>query len=252
MPSYKKPTRFMNIAHRGASSYAPENTYAAYDKALDMGIGHIELDVHFTRDGHLVVIHDDAVDRTTDGEGPVLEHTLAELRSLDAGSWFGPEFAGERVRSLGEVFEHYKGRLYFHVEIKGRSVGLSRRTIDMSRGYGLTDSVTITSFSRDRLEEASAYDSELPKGWLIPPGRNPWQDTYFAQSAALGLTQICFRGDLATPEFVESIHEAGYQARAWGIGDEETMRQAVDSGADGMTTNFPDKLANFLEAKGIE
>ena len=242
----------MNIAHRGASSYAPENTFASYDKALEMGVDHIELDVHFTSDDHLVVFHDDTVDRTSNGKGPVLEHTLAELRSLDAGSWFGPEYAGERIRSLGEVFEQYKGRLYFHVEIKGRSVGLSRRTIDMVRGYGLTDSVTITSFSRERLEEASDYDSGLPKGWLVPPGQNPWEDRYIAQSSVLGLTQICFRADLATPDFVESIHRAGYEARAWGINDEELMRRAVDSGADGMTINFPDKLTSYLEAKGIE
>ena len=252
MPTYEKPPRFMKIAHRGASSYAPENTFAAYDKALEMGIDQIELDVHFTRDDHLVVFHDDTVDRTSNGTGPVLEHTLDEMRSLDAGSWFGPEYAGERVRSLAELFEHYKGRLYFHIEIKGRSVGLARRTIDMVRGHGLTDGVTITSFSRDRLAEASAYDSELPKGWLIPPGQNPWEDTYIAQCATLGLTQICFRGDLATPEFVESIHKAGYQARPWGITDEDIMRRAVDSGADGMTINFPDKLLEYLRAKGIE
>ncbi len=80
MPTYKKPQEFIKIAHRGASSYAPENTFAAYDKALEMGVDHIELDVHFTRDDHLVVFHDDTVDRTTDGKGPVLEHSLAELR----------------------------------------------------------------------------------------------------------------------------------------------------------------------------
>ncbi len=91
----------MNIAHRGASSYAPENTFAAYDMALAMGVDHIELDVHFTKDGHIVVIHDDTVDRTTDGSGHVVEHTLAELRSLDAGSWFAPQYAGERIRAPG-------------------------------------------------------------------------------------------------------------------------------------------------------
>ena len=78
----------MNIAHRGASSYAPENTFAAYDKALAMGVNHVELDVHLTRDDHIAVIHDDTVDRTTDGQGRVANFTLAELRSLDAGSWF--------------------------------------------------------------------------------------------------------------------------------------------------------------------
>ncbi len=94
----------MNIAHRGASSYAPENTFAAYDKALAMGVDHVELDVHYTSDGHIVVIHDDQVDRTTNGSGPVSDHTLAQLRALDAGSWFALQYAGERIRSLGRCW----------------------------------------------------------------------------------------------------------------------------------------------------
>src|SRR5436190_11608158 len=86
---------FMVIAHRGASSYAPENTLAAFDLALQMWVRHIELDVYFSSDVHIVVIHDDTVDRTTNGAGPVTRHTLAALRELDAGSWFGAQFAGE-------------------------------------------------------------------------------------------------------------------------------------------------------------
>jgi glycerophosphoryl diester phosphodiesterase len=239
----------MNIAHRGASSYAPENTFAAYNKALEMGVDHIELDVHFTKDGHIVVIHDDTVDRTTNGKGPVLEHTLAELRALDAGSWFSSEYAGEPIRSLGEILEQYKGRLYFHIEIKGASEGLSQRTIDMVRGYGLKDDVTITSFQKIRLEEAVAYAPDMPSGWLIPPGSRAWDDTYITQSKELGVTQICFRGDLATPELVANIHKEGFVARAWGVSNEQIMRQVVESGADGMTINFPDKLVEYLKTR---
>ncbi len=90
------PSGFVNIAHRGASAYAPENTFSAFDKALSLGVDQVELDVHFSEDGHIVVIHDDNLDRTTNGSGPVSGHTLAQLRSLDAGSWFGPEYGGER------------------------------------------------------------------------------------------------------------------------------------------------------------
>src|SRR6187455_95113 len=93
----------MVIAHRGASSYAPENTLAAFDLALEMGVRHVELDVDFTSDGHIVVIHDDSVDRTTNGSGPVTSHTLATLRSLDAGAWCGAQFAGQRIPTLDEV-----------------------------------------------------------------------------------------------------------------------------------------------------
>ena len=82
--------KFINVAHRGASSYAPENTFASYDKALAMSVNHVELDVQLTRDDHIVVIHDDTVDRTTDGQGRVADFTLDELRTLDAGGWLAP------------------------------------------------------------------------------------------------------------------------------------------------------------------
>ena len=251
MPQFTR--KFINVAHRGASSYAPENTFAAYDKALAMGVNHVELDVQLTRDEQIVVIHDDTVDRTTDGQGRVADFTLAELRALDAGGWFSAEYEGERIRSFGETLEHYKGRLHFHVEIKQREIagGLARRTIDMVRGYGLTDSVTITSFRKEWLEEAVAYDSELPKGWLVPMGNVPWDDSIIEQSKELGLAQICPRADLTTPELVDRLHAEGFVVRCHGLFNEDLMRHAVDVGADGATANFPDKTAEYLRAKGI-
>ena len=246
-------TEFMNIAHRGASSYAPENTFAAYDKALAMSVNHVELDVHLTRDGHIVVIHDDTVDRTTDAQGRVADFTLDELRSMDAGSWFASEYAGERIRSLGETLEHYKGRLHFHIEIKQREVtgGLARRTIDMVRGYDLTDSVTITSFRKEWLEEAVAYDSTLLKGWLVPMGNVAWDDSIIEQSKELGLAHICPRADVTTPELVDRLHAEGFVVRCQGLYTEDLMRHVVDVGADGATVNFPDKMAEYLRMKGI-
>ena len=244
---------FITIAHRGASSYAPENTFAAYDKALAMGVNHIELDVHLTRDDHIVVIHDDTVDRTTNAQGRVADFTLNELRAMDAGSWFSDEYAGERIRSLGETLEHYKGRLHFHIEIKQREItgGLAHRTIDMVRGYGLTDSVTITSFQIEWMRESAAYDSELPKGWLVPMGNVPWDASIITQSKELGLTQICPRADLTTPDLVDRLHAEGFVVRCHGLFNEDLMRHAVDVGADGATVNFPDKMTEYLAAKGI-
>lgn len=245
--------QFINVAHRGASSYAPENTFAAYDKALAMGVNHIELDVHLTADGHIVVIHDDTVDRTTNSSGRVADFTLDELRAMDAGSWFGSEYEGEQIRSFGETLEHYKGRLHFHIEIKQREIagGLARRTIDMVRGYGLTDSVTITSFRKEWLEEAAAYDSVLPKGWLVPMGSAGWDDSIIRQSKELGLTQICPRADLTTPELVDRLRAEGFVVRCHGLYNEDLMRHAVDVGADGATVNFPDKMAEYLRGEGI-
>ena len=102
------PREITAIAHRGASSYAPENTFAAFDLAVEMGIEEIELDVQFTSDSHIIVIHDETLDRTSDSTGPVSERTLEEIQSLDAGSWFDEKFSGEKVPTLDQVFDRYK------------------------------------------------------------------------------------------------------------------------------------------------
>ena len=238
------PPGFMAIAHRGASSYAPENTFAAFDLAIAMGARHIELDVHFSSDGHLVVIHDDAVNRTTDGAGPVTGHSLAALTALDAGSWFDPRFKGERIPTLGAVLERYKGRAHVHVEIKGHSAGLAQKTADLVRARGVAGQVTITSFQIAKLEETRAYAPELPTGWLV----GQVSDASIAQARAMGLTQLCPRADTVTPELVSRLHAERFVVRAWGVATEDLMRQVVTAGADGMTVNFPDKLLAYLAA----
>jgi glycerophosphoryl diester phosphodiesterase len=234
----------MVIAHRGASSYAPENTLAAFDLALEMGVRHIELDVDFTSDGHIVVIHDDTVDRTTNGSGPVTSHTLAALRALDAGSWFGDKFTGERIPTFHEVLERYKGRVHLHTEIKGHSPSLSQRTADLIRTHGMEEQVTITSFQNVRLEEMRAYAPELPTGWLVVEV----SEAIIAQARAMGVTQLCPRANTVTPELVRRLHAEGFVARAWGVTTEDLMQQVVQAGADGMTINFPDKLMAYLQS----
>jgi glycerophosphoryl diester phosphodiesterase len=233
---------FMVIAHRGASSYAPENTFAAFDLAIRMGVRHIELDVEATRDGHIVVIHDDTVDRTTNGSGPVTSCSLAELQALDAGSWFGAGFAGERIPAFDEVLGRYKGRVHIHTEIKGRSTGVSERTADLVRQHGMIDQVTITSFQKSRLEEIRAYAAELATGWLLPEV----SDDVIAQARAMGVRQICPRANTVTAELVSRLHAEGFAVRAWGVATEDLMRAVVRAGADGATVNFPDKLLAYL------
>lgn len=235
----------MVIAHRGASSYAPENTLAAFDLALQMGVRHIELDVALTSDSHTVVIHDDKVDRTTDGHGLVTSHTLAALRDLDAGSWFGAQFAGERIPLFDEVLARYKGRVHIHTEIKGKSPSLSQRTADLIRKHGMERQVTITSFQSVRLEEMRACAPEWPRGWLV----REMNDSIIAQAHAIGLSQLCPRADTVTPELVHRLHAEGFVARAWGVSTDELMQRVVEARVDGMTVNFPDKLIAYLEAR---
>ena len=141
------PKEITPIAHRGASSYAPENTFAAFDLAVEMGIGEIEFDVHFTKDSDIIVIHDEALDRTTDSTGQVSDRTLEEIQSLDAGSWFDEKFSGEKVHTLDEVFDRYKDKLRFHIEIQSEEAEcLASRTCDLVKAYDLEDQTTITSF----------------------------------------------------------------------------------------------------------
>jgi glycerophosphoryl diester phosphodiesterase len=269
-----EPSGCLVIAHRGASSYAPENTFAAFDLALRMGVSHIELDVHSTRDGHIVVIHDETVDRTTNGHGPVMSHSLAALTALDAGAWFegrnetggvnlqslilspltlpsppGGErvsFAGERIPRFADVLERYKGRTHIHTEIKGHGDHLSERTVDLVRRHGMVDQVTITSFQRARLAETRAYAPELPTGWLV----GEITDVIVTEARAMGLTQLCPRASTVTAELVHRLHADGFIVRAWGVSTEELMRQVVKAGADGMTVNFPDKLLSYLSIPG--
>jgi len=234
----------MVIAHRGASSYAPENTLAAFDLALQMGVRQIELDVHSSRDDHIVVIHDDTVDRTTNGSGLVASQTLAELRQLDAGAWFGATFAGERIPTFEEVLARYQGRVHLHVELKGHTPSLAQRTAELIRQHGMVGQVTITSFQQVRLEEIRTAAPELPSGWLV----GDVSDAVIAQARAMGVAQLCPRANTVTTELVRRLHAEGFVVRAWGVTTEELMQQVVQAGADGMTVNFPDKLIAYLQS----
>src|SRR5262245_24640882 len=129
MDMEKVRASFMAIAHRGASSYAPENTFSAFELALSLGACELELDVQETADGELVVIHDDTVERTTNGTGAVTGHTLAVLQGLDAGAWFDRRFAGERIPTLDRMLERYSSRARLHIELKGRTLHLTGKTV---------------------------------------------------------------------------------------------------------------------------
>jgi glycerophosphoryl diester phosphodiesterase len=235
----------MAIAHRGASEYAPENTLVSFDLALRMGARHFELDVQETRDGQLAVIHDDTVDRTTNGKGKVSEFSLSELQALDAGSCFGEEFAGARIPTLEEVCLRYRGKVHLHVEIKGKGTRVTGLVAELVRRLEMEKQVTITSFQRERLVEMRRLAPELPCGWLVVEV----DDAVIERAQVLGLAQICPKATAVRPELVVRLHSLGFVVRAWGVGTEEAMRKVVEAGADGMTVNFPDKLLAYLATR---
>lgn len=159
------------IAHRGSSKLAPENTMASFKEAFKHGATAIELDVHRTKDGHLVIMHDDTLDRTTTGRGRVGDFTLKELKELDAGSWFGPQFTGEKIPTLEEVLDWAKGKVKVDIEVKNsrQYPGIEQDILRIVEEKELKDDVFITSFDKSVSENIEALAPEIKTGLLISP-----------------------------------------------------------------------------------
>jgi len=244
------------IAHRGASGYAPENTFAAFDKALELGFPDIEFDIHATKDGAPVVIHDATVDRTTDastalstgGPHPVAELTLAEVKRLDAGSWFGSEFAGQQVPTLEEVFGRYRERARFWIEVKVPGIGLEVKLLALMARYGVHDRCATISFEPAVVRE------------LVPVGRGVFPVGLLTVKLDIETVDVVVRLGAdgvyphimaLTPELAESAHARGLRVGVWGVETEEHVAHAVRCGVDGLVHNFPDVARAQLERLGV-
>jgi glycerophosphoryl diester phosphodiesterase len=231
-------------AHRGDSANAPENTLAAFRAAVALPVLWIELDVHPTEDGTLVVIHDDTVDRTTDGSGAVCEMTIDALRALDAGSWFDARFAGEPIPTLAEVLDLVGPTgTRLNIEIKSPPPGLdvARPVVDLLRQAGKERDYVISSFDLSVLLEVQALAPEITLA-LIGHGpeilplalqhRLPWIHAYHAT---------------LDEAIVAEAHANGLRVNAWTVDDSSTLTSWVAKGLDKLCTNRP---AAMLAAAG--
>jgi glycerophosphoryl diester phosphodiesterase len=246
MPDHGKP---LNIAHQGASADAPGNTLAAFRLALEMGADGFELDIMLSTDDHLVVIHDDTVDRTTDGSGPVRQKTLAELKALDAGARFGARFAGERIPTLQEVFDLVAGnRAFVNVELKADSLksdGLEEKLVALIRRYDLGERLLISSFNPFALWRVRRLAPDLPLALLYAESmpvhlRNRWF-AFLSRPEALNPSLR-----IATQEHVRWAKSKGYRLYVWTVDEEPEMRRLIALGVDGIITNKPDLLRQVL------
>ncbi len=222
------------IAHRGASGYAPENTRAAFDRALAMGAGAIETDVQLSADGALIIFHDNTVDRTSDGRGPLGDYTLAELQALDLGGWYAPEFAGQRILTVTELLDEYAEKIPLALEIKDPRA--ARPLITALNARGLAEQMQITSFYWTALLDAQATNPDLYLGFLSPI----FDEDLITRSVRRGFKQICPHVDRLTAPRVALAHEHGLDVRAWGISRRDQVERLFDTGADGATCNWPD------------
>ncbi|HEX4836110.1 MAG TPA: glycerophosphodiester phosphodiesterase family protein [bacterium] len=235
----------LGIAHRGASRYAPENTLAAIRLALDHGAPAVECDVQRTKDRHLVVIHDQTVDRTTDGRGPVAAHALEDLLRLDAGRWFGPAFAGERIPTLDEVLEVAGGRALLKLEIKNGPTfyeGIEQQMVEAIGRRGMEEDVLLISFDHESLRRVRALSPRIATGILYAarlvdgPGA----------ARAAGADALCISWDYATGDVVSGGHGAGLGVFVWTVDDEDVARHCLSLGVDGITSNDTRLLGRLL------
>lgn len=236
------------IAHRGASGHAPENTLAAFKKAVALGATFIETDLQLSRDAHFVAIHDDTVNRTTNGQGKVHDQTLATLRRLDAGSWFGSEYTGERIPTLEEILEFSKKNdVVFYLELKpSGSWGGEHALVGSLRESGEAARVVVISFDPSILAglrkiEPTLMTGVLYDGQLVDPLKS---------ALDVGARQIVVRGDLVTPVMLEQARKRDLQVVCWTVNHPAHIRMLVAAGVDGIMSDYPDRLVSLLKKDG--
>jgi len=238
-------------AHRGASSLAPENTLPAFQKAVELGADEIELDVHFSSDGKIVVIHDEKLARTTGAEGYVGTHTAAELRALSADN--GMEgFAGVKIPFLSEVFELIKPtNLRINIELKNTIFpypGLEQAVIALVRDMGMEDKVFFSSFNHLSLATVKEIAPEFETGVLYECGLfRPW-DYAKTLVGADALHPVYL--NLRYPNFVGESHALGVKVRPWTVDKPEDIRMMLALGVDSIITNVPQTALPMRDAFG--
>ncbi len=234
---------FRIIAHRGASGYAPENTLAAFRLAAQMGVREVELDVQYSKDRELVVVHDESLDRYGFSDCRVAEMTLADLKTLDMGGWFGDgRFAGERLVTLDEILTTFGDRFIYHAEIKVPAEGLARHLLNRLADHGVLGDAIVTSFDFDAAAEVMALSPEQRVGWLVREGA--FTEENVARAAAGGFFQFCPRVYDMSERNVADARRHVAEVRGHGIRHVEDLVQAVQAGCDGVTVNWPDWLTH--------
>jgi glycerophosphoryl diester phosphodiesterase len=255
----------LNIGHRGASGYAPEHTFAAYDLALEQGADYIEIDLQMTADGVLVAMHDDTLDRTATAPagvpeeyctGPVIEKTLEQIKMCDVGSWFGPEYAGEQIPTLEEIFQRYGTSVNYYIETKNPEAVpcecMEEELLRLMDEYGLTKpaekrwQVLIQSFSADSLQEIHGYNESLPLIQLYSSDETSGSiqlDLDAVSTYAVGIGPSQSDVDAA---LVKAAHDLCLDVHPYTLIEARDMKALLDLGVDGMFTNNPDRLEELL------
>jgi glycerophosphoryl diester phosphodiesterase len=243
-------SRSLLIGHRGYPARGPENTMASFRAAIEAGCDMIELDVSLSRDRRVVVIHDDTLDRTTNGKGPVKAHTLAEIKRLDAGAWFDPCFSGERVPELSEVMELTAGRCMLNIEIKTGAFedddpadSVERQVVRVVRDSKAMDRVIVSSFDRRILERIAAMEAPPAVAYISDHRAD---EGMLDQLLRLRAFSWHPRFTVLSRDQVSRVHEAGLKVFPWTINTVEEAERILAMGADGLICNEVQAVRGLL------
>ena len=241
------------IAHRGASGYAPENTLIAFHKAVEQGCRMIELDVRLSADEVPVVLHDTTLARTAGDPRRISELTVDQLRQLDAGSWFAPEFAGERIPTLAEALSAIPDTVMVNIELKPNTPGQLQRLAEQVYGV-IADQrverrVLCSSFAHKVLWALRRRALSLPIGYLVE-GRIAQEQ--FTEAKGLQASALILQGQWTTPAVIRQAHANRLKVFSYTINRPLQMKQLLKRGVDGILTNYPDRLAHVIDRIGEE
>lgn len=233
------------IGHRGLPHKAPENTLSSFDAAVRHGADGLETDVQMTRDGVLVLIHDETVDRTTNGHGLVAEHTLQELRCLDAGSWFDPAFKGEKIPTLDEFLEFVAGRdLLLDIEIKSGVIlypGIEQKLIEALHRHGLASRTIISSFNHYALVTCKEIDPSIKTGIIYMSGLvDSWH--YAKSIGADALHPLLYS---VRPETIDGLRKSGLLLNPFNVDTPADMKRMIRLDVSGIITRYCDVLSQL-------
>ena len=228
------------IAHRGAAGKAPENTLASIHQAMNDGADWIEIDVQETMNGEVVVIHDSDFMKLSGKDLKVWNSTLEELREIDIGSWFGPEFSAERVPALAQVLEETRGQSSVLIELKyyGHDQELEQRVVDIVEKAGRVNDVAVMSLKPGGIKKFHALRPDWVVGLLSSKAIGNLFD--------LDMDFLAVNMGMATPGFIRSAHSAGKQVFVWTVNDQVSMSRMMSLGVDGIITDEPELARNVL------
>jgi glycerophosphoryl diester phosphodiesterase len=248
-------SRVFVVAHRGGAALAPENTLGAFANALKIGVDMIECDVHLSKDGKLVVMHDPDLSRTTDGRGQISELTLAEIKKLNAAAKFADkQWSPQAVPTLGELLDLAKGKAGVQIEIKvgagnKRYDGIERKVVDAVNARGMTNDVIVISFDFPTIQEIKRIDPRIKTGAL---SRGDWVMARSVEQIAIeiiestGADYFMPTAGALTEAMVKALHARGTKVGVWTVNAPQDMRRLADWGVDAITSDKPDELKRVL------